>query len=86
MYVFIIKIRTLLKIENNSSGVNFSHFREKTHLLALELIFISSNWRVYMYVKFDISNERLEWYEKRSIFTKLAIQNNSKALAVTHIM
>ena len=44
----------LLKIENNLSWVIFTHFREKTYLLALELIFVSSNWRVYMYIKFDI--------------------------------
>ena len=34
--------------ENNSSWVDFSHFSEKTHLLALELIFISWSWRVYI--------------------------------------
>ena len=37
-----------------------------------------------MYIKFDIENERLEWYKKRSIFAKWAIQNNSYALAATH--
>ena len=35
------------KIENNSLWVNFTHFREKTQVLAHELIFISSKWRVY---------------------------------------
>ena len=49
-----IKQCSLLKIENNSSWVNFTQFREKTHLLPFELIFVSWNWRVYMYVKFDI--------------------------------
>ena len=55
------------------------------HLLALELIFVSSSWRVYMYIKFDIQNERLEGYKKRSIFAKSAIQNNLDALAATHV-
>ena len=55
------------------------------HLLALELILVSSSWRVYIYIKFDIQNERLEGYEKRSIFAKWVIQNNSDALATTHI-
>ena len=32
---------------------SFTHFREKMHLLSLELIFISSSWRVYMYIKFN---------------------------------
>ena len=38
-----------------------------------------------MYVKFDSSNERLQWYKKRSIFAKWALQNNSDALAATHL-
>ena len=46
---YILKKCSLLKIENNSSWVNFTHFRKKTLLLTLELIFISSSWRVYMY-------------------------------------
>ena len=29
----------------------FTHYPEKTHLFALELIFISSSWRVCMHVK-----------------------------------
>ena len=33
----------LLKMKSNSSWVNFTHFREKTHLLALEFIFVSSS-------------------------------------------
>ena len=49
-----LKMCSLLKIENNSSWVNFTHFREKTHLLALELIFVSSSWQVYMNIKFYI--------------------------------
>ena len=57
----------------------------KTHLLALELIFIGSSWRVYMHIKFNNSNKRLEWYKKRSLFAKWAIQNNSDALAAAHI-
>ena len=71
--------------ENNSPWVNFSHFREKTHFLTLELIFVSSSWRIYMHMKFDIQDERLEWHKKHSIFTKLAIQNNSDVLAAIHI-
>ena len=38
-----------------------------------------------MYIKFDILNERLKWYKKRSIFAKWARQNNYDALAATHI-
>ena len=38
-----------------------------------------------MHIKLDIKNERLEWYKKSSIFAKWAIQNNSDALAATHI-
>ena len=52
--VYILKMRPLLKIENNSSWVNLTHFRGKTHLLALELIFVSSSRRVHMHIKFDI--------------------------------
>ena len=37
-----------------------------------------------MYVKFDIKNEKVEWYQKRLIFAKWAIQNDSDALAATH--
>ena len=54
----------LAKIENNSPCVNFTHFLGKPPLLTLELIFISSSWRVDVHVKY----ERLEWYEKRSLF------------------
>ena len=75
-----------LKIdENNLPRIDFTHFREKTHLLTIELIFVSASWLAYMYIKFDIYNERLEWYKKRSVFAKWAIQNNSDALAATHI-
>ena len=85
IHFYTLKKCSLLKMENSSSWVNFTHFREKTNLLALELIFVSSGWRVYMYIKFDIENESLEWYKKRSIFAKWAIQKNSDALAATHI-
>ena len=51
---YILKKCSLLNIENNSSWVYFTHFREKTRLLALELVFVSSRWRVYMHRKFDI--------------------------------
>ena len=74
-----------LKIEKNSSWVDFEYFREKMHFLALELIFASSSWRVYMYTEFDIWYEWLEWYKKRSSFAKWAILNNSDALAATRI-
>ena len=84
IHFYTLKKCSLLKMENSSSWVNFTHFREKTNLLALELIFVSSGWRVYMYIKFDIENESLEWYKKRSIFAKWAIQKNSDALATTH--
>ena len=50
----LLKSVSLLNIENNSSWVNFTHFREKTHFLTLKMIFISLSWRVYMYIKFDI--------------------------------
>ena len=43
---YTLKKCSVLKIENNSTWVNFTHFREKTNLLALELILISSGWRV----------------------------------------
>ena len=51
---YTLKKCSLLKIENNSSRINFTHFREKTHLLAHELIFVSSSWRVYTHIKFHI--------------------------------
>ena len=54
--------------------LNFTHFRKKTHLLALELIFAISRWRVYLYIKFEILNEMLEWYKKLSLFAKWAIR------------
>ena len=73
------------KIENNSSWVNFTHSPEKTHLLTLELIFKSLNWRVYRYIKFVIENLRLKCYKKRLLFTYRATQNNSDALAATHL-
>ena len=38
-----------------------------------------------MYIKFDIKNEKLEWYKKRTLFAKWAVQNNSDALAAAHI-
>ena len=36
-------------------------------------------------MKFNIENERLEWYKKRVLFAKWAIQNNSDALEAAHI-
>ena len=41
------------KIENNSLWVNFTYSLEKTDLLTL-VIFINSNSRVYMHIKFVI--------------------------------
>ena len=38
-----------------------------------------------MYIKFEISNKRLEWYKKRSIFAKWTKQNIPDALAAPHI-
>ena len=38
-----------------------------------------------MYMKFNTQNKMLEWYKKRSLFDKEAIQNNSDALAAAHI-
>ena len=38
-----------------------------------------------MYIKLDIQNEKLERYKKRSVFAKWPIQNNSNALAATHM-
>ena len=43
---YTLKKCSLFKVKNNSSWVNFTHFREITHLLSLELIFISPSWRV----------------------------------------
>ena len=31
-----------------------------------------------MYIKFDILNEKLQCYKKRTIFAKWVVQNNSK--------
>ena len=48
-FLLLLKVKrifhhvTLLKIENNLSSVIFTHFREKTHLFAFQLIFISSS-------------------------------------------
>ena len=44
----------ILKIKCNLFWVNFTHSLGKSHLLTLELIFISSSWRVRMHIKFDI--------------------------------
>ena len=87
-YNLMINNCTLLrwKIENNSLGINFIHSLEKTHLLALELIFISSSCRVYMYIKFVISNERLGWYKKLSLLTYRPTQNKSDTFAITLLM
>ena len=38
-----------------------------------------------MNIKFDIKNEKLDWYKKGSLFAKWAIQNNSDTLAATHL-
>ena len=37
-----------------------------------------------MHLKFDIQNERLEWYKKLSIFAKWVMRKNSDALAATY--
>ena len=84
-YLFTLKMCSVLKIENKTSSVNMILFREQTHLLALELIFVSSNLRVYMDIKFNLWKKRLKWYKKRSVLAKWALQNNSDALAATHI-
>ena len=36
-----------------------------------------------MHTKFVIKNEKLEWYKKRSLFTKWVMQNKSDTLAAT---
>ena len=64
---------SLFKIENNPDGVNFTHFREKTHLLALELFFVQlklTSLHVY-------KNWCLKWkvrmaHKERSVFAKWA--------------
>ena len=63
--------------------LNFFHFLDKMHLFTTELIFISSNWRVCMRIKFDILKETLEWYKKNSLFAEWAKRNNSVWLAAT---
>ena len=52
--IHALKMSSFLKTENNSFWVNFIHFREKTHLVAFKLFFISSRKRVYMYIKYYI--------------------------------
>ena len=37
-----------------------------------------------MLIKFDIKNERFEWYKKSSLFAKLDKQHNSETLAATY--
>ena len=74
---------SFLKFKNKSSWVKFIHFQKKTHLLTFELIFVSSSWRIYMYIKFDIKNQRLELYKKCSLFAYGPIQNNLDTLAFT---
>ena len=71
-----VYVCTLLKIENNSSWVNFTHFWEKTHLSEFEMILVSSSWLLYVNIKFNIWNERLEWCKKRTIFYKWTLLNN----------
>ena len=39
--IYTLKMNILLKSENDSLSVNFTHFLEKTHLFTLDLIFIS---------------------------------------------
>ena len=38
-----------------------------------------------MHIKFDISNESLEWYKKGSLFGKWTMQNKWEALEITHL-
>ena len=38
-----------------------------------------------MYVKFDIENESLEWYKKRSLFAKWAMVNKLDTLAAAYL-
>ena len=38
-----------------------------------------------MYIQFDIENERLEYYKKHLLLTKLTIQNYSDTLEATHL-
>ena len=66
-YLYTLKKGSFLKIKNNSSSVNLAHLWEKTHLLALEFIFVSSSGQVYMHIEFHILNEKLEWYKNLSI-------------------
>ena len=73
------------KNQFKSEKVRFPSEMSEMYLLALELIFVSSSWWVYIYIKLDIKNEKLERHKKRSTFAKLAIQNNSDALAAAHI-
>ena len=72
---YTLKMYTLLKIENNSPWVILTHTPEKTHLLTLELIFISSSWRVYVYMKFDNKTETIEWYKKHSFFATFILHS-----------
>ena len=52
------------------------------HLLAFELIFVISSWLVYTDIKFNIENERLEWYKKHSIFVNWAYLEASAAICI----
>ena len=38
-----------------------------------------------MNIKFDIQNERLEWFKKLPLFAKWEIQNNSDIFLVMHL-
>ena len=38
-----------------------------------------------MHIKFDVQNEKLELYKKRSLFGNWVIQNNPDTLAATHL-
>ena len=60
----ILSTRTLHPYGNTSGK-----WVKRTFLrFALELIFVSWSWGVYMHIKLNILNVRLEWYKIRSIF------------------
>ena len=69
-YIHVNSPASADEIQLKCKKVRFLTGMRKTHLLAFQLIFVSSSWWVYMYVKLDIQNENLEWYKKRSMFAK----------------
>ena len=81
---YTLKKFSPLTIESNSFWHIFTLFPEKARLHALELNFVRSKWRVKKYFKFDIYNERLEWYKNSTVFAKWAMQSNSNSLGATH--